>query len=202
MTHQTRRQMIPLILSLVLVAAGGTALAASPASEQEEPRYSNRLVDAQAPYLLLHAHNPVDWYPWGEAAFARARAENKPIFLSVGYSTCFWCHVAERTLYSDPEIAELMNRWFINVKVDREERPDVDRAYMLARQVISGSGGWPNNVFLTPDLKAFYAGSYFPPKRDARGRPSFSDVLRTINQAWEARRSQVLTTAVAGPNSP
>ena len=107
---------------------------------------------------------------------SRARTENKPIFLSVGYSTCYWCHVMERLVFSDPEIAELMNRWFVNIKVDREERPDLDKIYMLATQLVSGSGGWPNSVFLTPELKPFFAGTYFPPE-DAHGRPSFPRVL-------------------------
>ena len=147
------------------------------------------------PYLLLHANNPVDWYPWGPEAFAKAQAEDKPIFLSVGYSTCFWCHVAERTLYSDPKIAALMNKWFVNVKVDREQRPDVDRAYMLARQLLSGAGGWPNNVFLTPDRRAFYAGSYFPPERNERRQPGFPEVLETIHRVWTERRPDVLNIA-------
>jgi uncharacterized protein YyaL (SSP411 family) len=150
---------------------------------KSEPRSTNRLIDSASPYLLLHAHNPVDWYPWGAEAFARAKALDRPIFLSVGYSTCFWCHVAERTLYSDPEIAAVMDKLFINVKVDREQRPDVDRAYMLARQLIAGSGGWPNNVFLTPDLQAFYAGRYFPPQRDEQGRPGFTEIMTGIDAA-------------------
>src|SRR5262245_2609061 len=115
-------------------------------------KFTNRLTDSNDPYLLLHSHNPVDWYPWGPEAFAKAKKENKPIFLSIGYSTCYWCHVAERTIYSNPEIAKLMNQWFVNVKVDSEQRPDVDRIYMLARQLMTGSGGWPNNLFLTPVL--------------------------------------------------
>ena len=157
--------------------------------------YANRLVDSNNPYLLLHAHNPVDWYPWGPEAIAKARAEHKPIFLSVGYSTCYWCHVAERTLYSKPEIAKLMNQWFVNVKVDREERPDVDRIYMLARQILTGPGGWPNNVFLTPDLKPFFAGSYFPPDDDGSGRPSFPSVLERIHRAWTTEREEVYRQA-------
>ena len=114
---------------------------------------ANRLARESSPYLLLHRDNPVDWYPWGEEAFARARAEDKPIFLSVGYSTCYWCHVMERESFSDPEIARQMNEGFVCVKVDREERPDVDEVYMAATQLISRAGGWPNSVFLTPDLK-------------------------------------------------
>ena len=132
---------------------------------QCDEAHTNRLIDSNNPYLLLHAHNPVDWYPWGIEAFDKARRENKPIFLSIGYSTCYWCHVAERTLFSDPHIARLMNDWFVNVKVDREERPDIDAIYLLATQLITaGAGGWPNNLFLTPELAPFYAGGYFHPK--------------------------------------
>ncbi len=155
---------------------------------------SNRLINSNNPYLLQHAHNPVNWYAWGPEAFAQARRENKPIFLSVGYSTCYWCHVAERTIYSDPEIAALMNQWFISIKVDREERPDVDEIYMLATYVLTGRGGWPNNVFLTPDLKPIYAGSYFPPTDEA-GRPGFPTVLREIHREWTERQEGVLAGA-------
>ena len=145
---------------------------------------ANRLIHSGSPYLLQHAHNPVDWYPWGEEAIAKARRENKLIFLSVGYSTCYWCHVAERTIYSDPAIAALMNRWFVNIKVDREERPDIDETYMLARQLLTGSGGWPNNLFLTPDLKPFFAGSYFPPE-DRGGRRGIPGILKAIHENWQ-----------------
>ncbi len=158
-------------------------------------KYTNKLIDSNDPYLLLHAHNPVDWYPWGPEAFAKARKENKPIFISIGYSTCYWCHVAERTIYSNPDIAKLMNQWFINVKVDSEQRPDLDRIYMLARQIMTGQGGWPNNLFLTPDLKPFYAGSYFPPKDDPRAGPGFPTILASINQGWTSDRAQVLSVA-------
>ena len=154
------------------------AIAGSPAEE-----HSNRLIDSGSPYLLQHAHNPVDWYPWGEEAIAKAKRENKPIFLSVGYSTCYWCHVAERTIYSNPAIAALMNQWFVNIKVDREERPDIDETYMLARQLLTGSGGWPNNVFLTPDLKPFLAGSYFPPEDQGEQR-GFPGLLKLIHEDW------------------
>lgn len=128
-------------------------------------------------------------------ALAKAKREDKPIFLSVGYSTCFWCHVAERTIYSDPDIAKLMNQWFVNIKVDNEQRPDVDRIYMLARQIMTGSGGWPNNVFLTPDLKPFYAGSYFPPKDDPRAGLGFPTVLKLINELWTTNRQEALEVA-------
>ena len=156
--------------------------------------YSNHLIGSNDPYLLLHAHNPVDWYPWGSEALEKARRENKPIFLSVGYSTCFWCHVAERLIYSDPNIAELMNQWFVNIKVDREQRPDIDRIYMLATELMTGRGGWPNNVFLTPDLKPFFAGSYFPP-HDESGRPGFPSVLESLHQMWVAEHDRVATQA-------
>jgi uncharacterized protein YyaL (SSP411 family) len=157
---------------------------------------SNRLTRESSPYLLLHAHNPVDWYPWGEEAFARARAEDKPIFLSVGYSTCYWCHVMERESFSDPDIARVLNEGFVPVKVDREERPDVDEIYMAATQLITRSGGWPNSVFLTPDLKPFFAGTYFPP-RDAMGRPGFPRLLVSLREAWALRRAEVLQQADA-----
>ena len=153
---------------LTTVLAGPVAAGAAPTAAP--PPYTNRLIDSADPYLLLHAHNPVDWYPWGPEAFAKARAEGKPIFLSIGYSTCYWCHVAETTIYSNFAIAKLMNQWFVNVKVDREERPDVDRLYMDATTMLDGHGAWPNNLFLTPDGAPFYAGSYFPPKDD--GRPT------------------------------
>ena len=159
-----------------------------------ETRPANHLIDETSPYLLLHAYNPVEWYPWGEAALTRARTENKPIFLSVGYSTCYWCHVMERLVFSNEEIADLMNRWFVNIKVDREERPDLDKIYMLATQLVSGSGGWPNSVFLTPELKPFFAGTYFPPE-DAHGRPSFPRVLESIHTAWETRREELFAAS-------
>jgi hypothetical protein len=155
---------------------------------------ANRLARESSPYLLLHKDNPVDWYPWGEEAFARARAEDKPIFLSVGYSTCYWCHVMERQSFSRPEIAREMNEGFVCVKVDREERPDVDEIYMAATQLIARAGGWPNSVFLTPDLKPFFAGTYFPPA-DGRGRPGFPRVLQGLREAWLFRRAELLQQA-------
>ena len=157
-------------------------------------KYSNHLVGETSPYLLLHAHNPVDWYPWREEALARAKAEDKPIFLSVGYSTCYWCHVMERLVFSEPEIAAQMNASFINIKVDREERPDIDRIYMLATQLTTRHGGWPNSVFLTPDQEPFFAGTYFPPK-PLPGRPSFPQVLDFTRQRWQDKREQVLQIA-------
>ena len=130
----------------------------------------NRLIFEASPYLRQHARNPVDWYPWGDEAFARARELDRPIFLSVGYSTCHWCHVMERESFESPGIAELLNRAFVCVKVDREERPDVDEIHMKVTQLMTGHGGWPNSVWLTPDRKPWYAGTYFPPQ-DMPGRP-------------------------------
>ena len=154
----------------------------------------NRLAQETSPYLLQHAHNPVDWYPWGPEAFEKAKKENKPIFLSVGYSTCHWCHVMERESFSDPEIAKLINQWFVPVKVDREERPDVDRIYMTFVQATTGGGGWPMNVFLTPALKPFFGGTYFPPE-DKQGMTGIKRVLGGVHDAWETRREEVVKSA-------
>src|ERR671926_1696225 len=140
---------------------------------------SNRLAGETSPYLLQHKDNPVDWYPWGDEALARARKEDKPILLSIGYAACHWCHVMERESFENPETAALMNEHFVNVKVDREERPDLDSIYMQAVQAMTGSGGWPMTVFLTPDGTPFYGGTYFPPT-DRGGMPSFSRVLTSI----------------------
>ncbi|MEN8148659.1 MAG: thioredoxin domain-containing protein [Planctomycetota bacterium] len=150
----------------------------------------NRLGKESSPYLLQHARNPVDWYPWGEDAFARARAEGKPIFLSIGYSTCHWCHVMERESFENEATAKLMNEHFVCIKVDREERPDVDNVYMAAVQAMSGSGGWPLSVFLTPEGKPFWGGTYFPPA-DAFGRPGFPTVLRSLAEAWRTKRNDI-----------
>ena len=151
---------------------------------------TNRLARETSPYLLQHAHNPVDWYPWGEEAFARARAEDKPLLLSVGYSACHWCHVMERESFEDHAIAEVMNRHFVSVKVDREERPDVDHIYMQAVQSLTGRGGWPMTVFLAPDGTPFYGGTYFPPT-DRHGLPGFPRLLEGIAEAWQNRRGEV-----------
>ena len=151
----------------------------------------NRLIDETSPYLLQHAHNPVDWYPWGEEALERAKAEDRPILLSVGYSACHWCHVMERESFEDPRIAELMNASFVCIKVDREERPDIDSIYMGAVQAMTGRGGWPMTVFLTPDGKPFYGGTYFPPE-DRHGIPGFPRVLASIANAYRQDRSEVL----------
>src|SRR5688572_19350314 len=156
--------------------------------------HTNRLAKETSPYLLQHQHNPVDWYPWGPEAFERARREDKPIFLSVGYSTCYWCHVMERQSFEHEAVAAEMNRLFVNIKVDREERPDVDQLYMTAVQVLTRHGGWPMSVFLTPQLKPFFGGTYFPPD-DAHGRPGFPTVLRAIADAYRNRRNDVETSA-------
>ena len=150
-----------------------------------EGKKPNRLISEKSPYLLQHAFNPVDWYPWGDEAFEKARKENKPIFLSVGYSTCYWCHVMEREVFENEAIAKLMNQWVVSIKVDREERPDVDRVYMAAVQAMTGSGGWPMSLFLTPDLKPFFGGTYIPPTA-AYGRPGFPELLKKIHEIWLA----------------
>lgn len=154
--------------------------------------HTNRLAREKSPYLLQHQHNPVDWHPWGEEAFERARRENKPIFLSIGYSTCHWCHVMAHECFENPAIAEQMNAHFINIKVDREERPDVDRVYMTYVQATTGGGGWPMSVFLTPDLKPFMGGTYFPPV-DKQGRPGFPTVLQRLAEVWQKDRNNILT---------
>src|SRR5713226_6301967 len=138
--------------------------------------HTNRLAREKSPYLLQHQHNPVDWFAWGEEAFAKARKENKPIFLSIGYSTCHWCHVMERESFEKQDVADYLNEHFVSIKVDREERPDVDKIYMTFVQATSGQGGWPLNVFLTPELKPFFGGTYFPPERKY-GRASFLQVF-------------------------
>jgi uncharacterized protein YyaL (SSP411 family) len=153
----------------------------------------NHLVHEKSPYLLQHAYNPVDWYPWGEEAFAKARREGKPIFLSIGYSTCHWCHVMERESFENDSVAELLNRDFVAIKVDREERPDVDRIYMTAMQGMGMGGGWPLNVFLTPSLDPFYGGTYFPPTSRG-GHAGLTDLLPRIHEAWSTRRAEIEST--------
>jgi len=171
----------------------------------------NRLAHESSPYLLQHANNPVDWFPWGEEAIARSRAEDKPIFLSIGYSACHWCHVMEHESFESEAIAQLMNSQFVCVKVDREERPDLDQIYMNAVQLMTGRGGWPMSVFLTPDLKPFYGGTYWPPTARG-GMPGFDQVLLAVSEAWRERRTQALEQAesltdhlvgmAAGPAEP
>jgi hypothetical protein len=156
----------------------------------------NRLARERSPYLLQHAHNPVDWFAWGDEAFAKARAEDKPIFLSIGYSTCHWCHVMEHESFENDSVAAALNEHFVSIKVDREERPDVDRVYMTFVQATTGSGGWPMSVWLTPDLKPFYGGTYFPPS-SRWGRPGFVDILQQITRVWHGDRAKVVQSADA-----
>ncbi|MBI4326422.1 MAG: thioredoxin domain-containing protein [Chloroflexi bacterium] len=176
--------------------SGARTNAASAGAHDESGahKYTNRLLRSKSPYLLQHAHNPVDWHEWGEEAFSKARTENKPIFLSVGYSTCHWCHVMERESFENPDIAQIMNEHFVNIKVDREERPDVDRVYMTFVQATTGGGGWPMSVWLTPDLKPFFGGTYYPPE-DRWGRRGFPSILKTIAGAWQNQRQQLLTSS-------
>ena len=155
------------------------------AAEKESHGMTNRLAGAASPYLRQHANNPVDWYPWGAEAFEKARKENKPIFLSVGYSTCHWCHVMERESFENEGLAKILNKYFVSIKVDRERRPDVDETYMIATQIITRSGGWPNSLFLTPELKPFYAGTYFP-------REVFANLLTQIGNQWKTNEKELV----------
>ena len=154
----------------------------------------NRLIHEKSPYLLQHAYNPVDWYPWGDEAFEKARKEDKPIFLSIGYSTCHWCHVMERESFEDHEVAKLMNETFVSIKVDREERPDLDHIYMTVSQILTGSGGWPLNIIMTPDKRPFFAGTYIP-KESRFGRLGMMDLIPRVKQVWKERRDEVLDSA-------
>ncbi|MCK8824656.1 thioredoxin domain-containing protein [Fuchsiella alkaliacetigena] len=155
---------------------------------------ANQLITEKSPYLLQHAYNPVDWYPWGEEAFARARQEDKPVFLSIGYSTCHWCHVMERESFEDQEVADFLNQHFISVKVDREERPDVDSIYMKVCQALTGRGGWPLTVIMTAEMEPFFAGTYFP-KESRGGRPGLLDILTKVQQLWDEDREELLDTS-------
>lgn len=162
-------------------------------AQAEGQRFVNRLANEKSSYLQQHAHNPVDWYAWGQEAFDKARRENKPIFLSIGYSTCHWCHVMEHESFENKEIAKILNDHYVSIKVDREERPDVDRVYMTYLQALEGGGGWPLSVWLTPDLKPFFAGTYFPPSSEHRyGRPGFKQILIQLNQAWSTKSSDII----------
>ena len=156
----------------------------------------NRLAKETSPYLLQHDTNPVDWFPWGDEAFNEARTKNKPILLSIGYAACHWCHVMAHESFEDDAVAELMNAHFVNIKVDREERPDIDRIYMDALHVMGEQGGWPLTMFLTPDLKPFWGGTYFPPESKF-GRPSFSHVLRELARIWETEPEKITTNSDA-----
>ncbi|HSH39953.1 MAG TPA: thioredoxin domain-containing protein [Chthoniobacterales bacterium] len=187
MKHRSVRQLAFAMPTLVAVASANAA-------ESGGAEHTNRLAQEKSPYLLQHAHNPVDWYPWGDEAFAEAKKENKPIFLSVGYSTCHWCHVMEHESFENPAIAKLMNDNFVNIKVDREERPDIDQVYMTFVQATTGRGGWPMNVWLTPDLKPFVGGTYFPPEaRD--GMPGLPSVLTKIASAWKTDREKIVASS-------
>ncbi|HET6373377.1 MAG TPA: thioredoxin domain-containing protein, partial [Candidatus Polarisedimenticolia bacterium] len=200
------------VLTGVVVSLNPSASSpADPPNEGARVSGRNRLADATSPYLLQHKDNPVDWYQWGEEAFAAARSQNKPIFLSIGYSACHWCHVMEEESFEDAATADLMKRYFISIKVDREERPDLDDIYMTAVQMLTGSGGWPMSVWLTPELKPFYGGTYFP-RENRYGRPSFSQVLVSLGESWlkdpEAVRAQAariegaVVTYMSGERTP
>lgn len=167
-------------------------MADSPSSSASSDRkHTNRLASEHSPYLLQHAHNPVNWYPWGDEAFEEARRRDVPIFLSIGYSTCHWCHVMEVESFEDEEVAKLLNDWFVSIKVDREERPDVDKVYMTYVQALYGGGGWPLSVFLSPELKPLMGGTYFPPE-DKYGRPGFKTILRKVKEAWDNTRDMLV----------
>ncbi|KAK9136958.1 hypothetical protein Sjap_007552 [Stephania japonica] len=167
-------------------------------AETSEPltKHTNRLAKEHSPYLLQHAHNPVDWYSWGEEAFGEAKRRDVPIFLSIGYSTCHWCHVMEVESFEDEQVAKLLNDWFVSIKVDREERPDVDKVYMTYVQALYGGGGWPLSVFLAPDLKPIMGGTYFPPE-DKYGRPGFKTIIRKVKEAWETKRETLIRSGAS-----
>ena len=187
------------ILVAALFVSSGLTTAEEPGDDSAaEDRGTNRLAKESSPYLLQHRHNPVDWYPWGDEAFERARRENKPVFLSVGYAACHWCHVMERETFTDDEIAAEMNERFVCIKVDREERPDVDQIYMTAVQLISGHGGWPMSVFMTPDAKPFWGGTYFPARDGDRGNATgFLTIVRRIDELWREQPDLVRQQATA-----
>lgn len=156
---------------------------------QSNQRKSNRLIREKSPYLLQHAHQPVDWFPWGEEAFQKAKEEDKPVFLSIGYSTCHWCHVMARESFEDEEVAAILNRDFVPVKVDREERPDVDQVYMTVCQAMTGQGGWPLTIIMTPEQKPFFAGTYLP-KQTMYGRMGLIDLLKRVSMLWKEERNR------------
>ena len=166
------------------------------ATQYAGPVPTNHLADETSPYLRQHADNPVEWFPWGEAAFEKAAEEDKPIFLSIGYASCHWCHVMAHESFEDQATADDLSKWFVSVKVDREERPDIDSLYMAATQALTGSGGWPMSVFCTPDGRPFYAGTYFPPE-ERHGMPAFRRVIEALGTAWQTEREQVLAQADA-----
>ncbi len=184
----------PLVVAQKIAEDKMNTFSTTAAHHLAQGRAPNRLIHEKSPYLLQHAFNPVDWYPWGEEAFAKARRENKPIFLSIGYSTCHWCHVMERESFENDSIATIMNEHYVCIKVDREERPDVDRVYMAVVQGLTGAGGWPLSVWLTPELKPFYGGTYFPPE-SRYGRPGFPQLLLQLSRAWQEQREKVLASS-------
>jgi len=180
-------------MNMVLADINGKHTQAGQSPAGEKAKY-NHLINESSPYLLQHATNPVNWYPWNEEAFETAKREDKPIFLSIGYSTCHWCHVMEHESFSDKEVADLLNKDFISIKVDREERPDIDHVYMTVTQALTGSGGWPMTIIMTPDKKPFYAGTYFP-KNKRWGRPGLMELLPKIAEVWRNDREKVLASA-------
>ena len=201
--HRTKRRPKILALTILFTILGIVWLQGFVGTSGAETRNEhsqkkdvkpNRLIHESSPYLLQHATNPIDWYPWGEAAFEKAKREGKPIFLSIGYSTCHWCHVMERESFSDPEVAALLNRDFVSIKVDREERPDIDQVYMTVTQTLTGRGGWPNTVFLTPERKPFFAGTYFP-KESRWGLTGLMDLLPQVAALWQTDRQKVVESA-------
>ena len=157
-------------------------------------RHYNRLINEKSPYLLQHANNPVDWHPWGDEAFNKALADDKPIFLSIGYSTCHWCHVMEKESFEDADVARLMNETFVCIKVDREERPDIDSAYMAVCQMMTGSGGWPLTIIMMPDKMPFFAGTYIP-KESRSSRMGMFDIIEKVKELWQLRRKDVMASA-------
>ncbi len=188
----TSRQWLVMVLALHILATGGASMSANGATKAGR---TNRLIKSNSPYLLQHAHNPVDWYPWGDEAIDKARHEDKPIFLSIGYSACHWCHVMAHESFENEQIAAILNEHFVSIKVDREERPDIDEIYMQAIQMMTGSGGWPLSAWLTPDLKPFFGGTYFPPD-DRFGRPGFERVLTQLAELWKTDRAKIDESAV------
>ena len=179
------------LIPMVLVLSGALM---THASSTESPTKKNRLADSKSPYLLQHADNPVDWYPWGPEAFARAAEEDKPIFLSIGYATCHWCHVMEHESFENPLVAALMNEAFVNIKVDREERPDIDQVYMTVCQMMTGSGGWPLTIIMTPDKEPFFAATYIP-KETRFGRAGMLTLIPRTKEIWATRRSELVRSA-------
>ena len=197
--HQNSLQVLSVAITMLAAALlfPAAILASSEPGMQSTPKqteHHNRLINESSPYLLQHATNPVNWYPWNEEAFEVAKREDKPIFLSIGYSTCHWCHVMEHESFSDKEVADLLNKDFISIKVDREERPDIDHVYMTVTQALTGSGGWPMTIIMTPDKRPFYAGTYFP-KNSRWGRPGLMELLPKIAEVWRNDRNKVNDSA-------